>query len=134
VLGLILGKRVEKHIDRRPLAPGSSGAAKLEPSTADRQDGAGRQHIDVFRLDPFAVPSLENRHPRSTAQDLGKHALAVPRQVRDNDERQPVVGRNRPEELLRASTPPAEAPMPTIGRLDAKFLTCRPFILSLTAI
>ncbi len=41
MLLLILGQRVEKNVDRRALAVGGSGAAKLKPCFADCQDRAG---------------------------------------------------------------------------------------------
>ena len=71
VLGLVLGQRHEKDIDRRPLALRGSGAAKLQPPPVNGQDCTGREHIDMFSLDLLAVLGLDDRHSGGAAEDFG---------------------------------------------------------------
>jgi len=101
MLRLVLGQRGEEHVDRCALAICGSSSAKLQVPSADRQDRARRQHIDMLRFNFFAIPRVENRHPGRPAENLGKHAFAVRRQMSDDHKRQPITGRDGFEELLQ---------------------------------
>ena len=101
MLGLIRGERSEEHIDWRPLAVGRSSAPETEPPVANGQDRARRQNIDMLRLDPLAILGFDDRHPRGAAEDLGKHAVAVRRQMSDDHEGQAAICRNGFEKFLQ---------------------------------
>src|SRR5215472_17190905 len=59
MLSLVLGKRIEKDVDRRPLAIRRAGAAEPQTSLANGQDRARRQDIDMLRLDPLAILGVD---------------------------------------------------------------------------
>jgi len=71
----------------------------------DRQDRAGRQNIDVLGLDLFAIARVDDWHSRRSAEYLGKHAVAIWRQVGEDHERQPAAGWKRFEKLLQRLDP-----------------------------
>src|SRR5215472_16968849 len=101
MLGLVLGQRREEHIDRRAFSVGGARSAKLQPSFADRQNGAGRQNIDMFGLDLFTVSRIDDRHSSRAAEYFRKHTLAVRRQMREDHKRHPIAGGHRLEKLLQ---------------------------------
>src|SRR5262249_44685154 len=84
---------------------------------SDRQNGARRQNIDMFCLDLFTVSRINDRHSSRAAEYFGKHTLAVRRQMREDHKRHPIARWRDLKNCSSASTPPAEAPMPTMGRL-----------------
>jgi hypothetical protein len=81
----------------------------------------------VLRLDLFAVPRIDDRHSGRPAKDLGKHALAVRRQVVTTTKASPLPAGRDLKNCSSASTPPAEAPMPTMGRLGIMIITLRAY-------
>src|SRR5215468_5167421 len=101
MLGLVLGERGEKHIDWCALSIGGTRSPELQPPFADRQDGAGRQDIDVLGLDLFAVLRVDDWHTGRPAEYLGEHAFAVGRQMCENHKCQPVTGWKGLKELLQ---------------------------------
>jgi hypothetical protein len=64
------------------------------------KDRTRRQYVDVPRLDIDTISRFDDRHLGGATEDLGKHAVAVGRQMSDDDKRQPVLGRDRLEEML----------------------------------
>ena len=70
----------------------------------------------MLRFDRLVVSCVDHRHLGGAAEDLGQQAVAVRRQVGDDDKGHAVSAGTALKNASSASTPPAEAPMPTIGR------------------
>lgn len=60
---------------------------------------AGRDDFDLVRLDKVPVRRLRDPHTGPASDNLGQHALAISRQVQDDDEAHAAVGRHALEEL-----------------------------------
>ena len=101
MLRLVLGQRAEEEVDRGPLVIRCGGVPKAKPASADGQDRAGRENIDMLRFDHFAVPCVDDRHFGSAADDLGQHALAIGRKVGHDHKAHAVIGRHGLEEPLQ---------------------------------
>ena len=114
LLLLVRGQVAEEEIDGRPQAPRRDRFEHLEPAVQDRQVGVGRNHVDAVRPDLHAVRGLDDRHLRVPPQQFRHHSLVRRLEVRHQDERQPGIGGKRAKNCSRASSPPADAPTPTI--------------------
>ena len=73
----------------------------------------GRDQVDVVGLDGHPVLDQVDRQLGVPRQELVHQALEVGRQVLDDDERHAGVRRRLSKKRSSASSPPAEAPIPT---------------------
>ena len=112
---LVLGQRTKEIVDRQPrrfLAVGFQRCS-VPPRSPDVRP-TGRRRRGWARARP--VGRLDHRHLRFFAEQLGQQAGVARMLMRHHDERHSRLGRHALERTSKASRPPAEAPMPTIGK------------------
>ena len=105
VLSLVLGERGEEHVYRGAFMVRNPGVPKTEPPLLDSQDRAGWQNVDMLRFDRLVVSCVDHRHLGSAAEDLGQQAVAVRRQVGNDDKGHAVLGRHGPEKSFQRLYP-----------------------------
>ena len=115
VLALAVRERpkevVERH-DRRPV-----GHFDMEARLVSRQHATGRGHVHAVGRESHAVDGGLDLDLRVASQQIGQQRHAARRLVRDDHERHAGVRRNIGENSSSsAAKPPADAPMPTIGK------------------
>src|SRR5262245_3897304 len=111
-----LRERAEEVVDRR-MAVGRDTRRDREDAVTHRQVRIRRNHIQAIPLHMQAVGDGDNGHRGRPGQDLGQPALVLGVEVLDEHETHPGVDGSAFRSWLKASKPPAEAPMPTIGHV-----------------
>jgi hypothetical protein len=111
----VIGQGAEKEIDRQAQPPGCGRFQQVQHTVQDGHVLIGRNHIDAVRRDPQTVLDLHDRHGGCALEQLDHDTLVVRVQVLDDDKGHAAAVRHVPQEQLQASSPPAEAPMPTMG-------------------
>ena len=81
----------------------------------DRQVGVGRNHIDAIGRDPQIICHLVHRHRRGPREQMRQRAFVLRIEMLHEDKSHPRIRRQMFEQLGEASSPPADAPTPTIG-------------------
>ena len=117
---LVLRQRAEEEIDRPVLAAGLLPGAQLQGPPRDDHVAVGRDDVDVVRLDPAA-----RRGPRSTGIAVARDRISASMlaclgaRCCTRTKAMPVSAGSAPSIWVNASSPPAEAPTPTIGNAPA---------------
>jgi hypothetical protein len=73
----------------------------------------------VIRLDSLVVPGLQDRHRAPALEELHHRVFVLWIEMLDDHVRHAALLGHVREELLEASRPPAEAPIPTTGKRAA---------------
>ena len=113
----------KKMIDRQRQPVPRIPVAQQQPPLADDHLLHRRQQVDGVRLDQHLVLGLADRHRRPPRQQLVHQALEVRRQVLEDDERHPGVGREvreQPFERLEPAGRCADADDVKLRRADVR--------------
>lgn len=79
--------------------------ADMQQSARDGENGAGRDDIDMVRLDRRVVPGFEDRHGRVTCEQVFQQAVVRPVETLDDDDSATGIWRNNNERAAaRAET------------------------------
>jgi hypothetical protein len=119
LIAAILGQRAQEGVDGHALAARFFRDAQLQRVVEDRHVAVGRDHIDAIRHHLHLVLRLDHRHGRGALQDFGEQAGVARVEVRHQHEGHTAVGLVLRKNCSKASSPPAEAPTPTMGKLAA---------------
>ena len=79
-------ERLEQIVDRGELAAIGRPRHEMQLAVQDLEMHAGRNHVDVVRLDPHAVRGVDDLERRLCGEEFGKRARMLRRQVQDEDE------------------------------------------------
>ena len=117
----VLRERAEEMIDRQREPVPRIPIAQQEPPLLDDHLLHRRQEVEDVGLDERLVLGLPDRHRRAAPQQLVHQALEVGRQVLEDDEGHPGVGRQPGEEPLERLEPAGRGPdrddvKPGVGR------------------
>ena len=114
---LLLSQRTEEKVDREPNASSQCGFQQLQGAAHKRHIAIRWDDVSAIRLDYHSVLHLENLHPGIALDQLGKDAFMVSGQVLDQTKAMPgsLSAGMVEKKASNAASPPAEAPMPTMG-------------------
>ena len=112
----VFGQAGEKGVDRQVQPVPGRHLEQVKRAVQDRDILVGRNDIDAIRPDLHPVCGLLDDHRRGALQQFREHAGAVGVEVLDDDKGHAAVGGTPASNCSSASSPPAEAPMPTIGK------------------
>jgi len=101
LLAVGLGQGVEEVIDRRPMTALTLDVADPQMAVDGRQIAAGRDDVDVVRLDEQVPGDLLHRHADEGLQQVREHARLLRHQVDHHHVSQTAVPRGAGEELLQ---------------------------------
>ena len=110
----IFGERDQELVDGKPVHFRRRDH-ELQPSVRDLHDAIGRRDIEVVGLEHVAILRLRHRHRGGAAEDLRQRLSRPGGRWVTITKAMPVsagMPGNRPSS---AFSPPAEAPMPTMG-------------------
>ena len=112
----VFGQRAQKEINGETQAAGRRRFEQMQHTVQNGHVLVGRNHIDAVGFDPHPVSDLKNLHRGGALEQFVHDPLVGRVQVLDDDKGHAAVFRHMPQELFEASNPPAEAPMPTMGK------------------
>src|SRR5688572_28294526 len=84
----------------------------------------GRNHVEVIRKHHRTIARFVYFHARGLRKQGGEYAFVIGTQVLNVDERHPGFGGRLLRNWVTASSPPADAPIATIGK-RLSFAACR---------
>ena len=107
-------ERKKKSIGRRRPC-GAMRSSRCRHPVEDGHVFVRRDHIDAVRLNRGAILDLKDLHGGGALEQFRHELLCVGSRCWTMTKAMPLVCRNVPQEQVQASSPPAEAPMPTMG-------------------
>ena len=118
VLLLVLRQGAEEEINRQAQ---SARRRRIEQVQNPVQDGhvlVRRDHIDAVRLNRGAILDLDDLHAGGALEQFGHEPLCVGSRCWTMTNAMPLSAGTCRRNCSNASSPPAEAPMPTMGTRD----------------
>ena len=91
-MSLVFRQRAEELIDR-PVNPSTLARQELQHATGDDHAMAGRDYVDVIRLDRRLVLHLQDRHGGGPGENFRQGAGMRRGQMLHQDEAHPGIGR-----------------------------------------
>jgi hypothetical protein len=101
VLALVLGKLAEEQVDRMVQPVRARMRRDREPAIPNAHRMAGRQDIDLVRLQRRTVLGGGHLHVGIAGENLGEVTVPVRCHMGQNDAAQPRPSRHPPEEQLQ---------------------------------